>query len=196
MRAKMDLPSGYNEILRVDLKNKKTALTVHGLCFLISALMLVGFGVYVILGGKEVLYAMSERVFIKMGVMMLAIFAYIILHEAVHGIVMKLYGTPKVKFDVHLLHGYASAGSDCYYGKSPYIVIALAPVVFWGIVLFVIGLLVPVGWLWVVYCVQMMNVAGAAGDFYVTVRFFFLPKDLLVRDSGVSMSVYSASSDK
>ena len=35
------------------------------------------------------------------------------------------------------------------------------------------------------------NIAGAAGDFYVVWRFAAMPPDILVRDAGVGMTVYS-----
>ena len=86
---------------------------------------------------------------------------------------------------------YAFAGSDDYYAKKPYIFIALAPIVVWGIVLAVINLLVPRQWFWMVYLIQVINLSGAAGDLFVTVKFSRLPKDILVRDYGVGMRVYS-----
>ena len=87
---------------------------------------------------------------------------------------------------------YAFAGSNDYYDKRSYIVIALAPIVVWGVVLLVLNLLVPVQWFWIVYWVQVSNISGAAGDLYVTYRFSRLPQDILVQDYGVGMTVYSA----
>ena len=43
-----------------------------------------------------------------------------------------------------------------------------------------------------VWILQIANVSGAAGDVYVTLRLLRLPRDLLVRDTGVAMTVYSA----
>jgi hypothetical protein len=115
-------------------------------------------------------------------------------HEGVtsHDIVFKirkLFGTKKVKYGFTGL--YAFAGSADYYPKLPYIAIALAPVVLFGIIFAVALPFVPEKWFWVVYILQLSNIAGAAGDFYVTVRFFGMPKDILVHDSGTSMTVYS-----
>lgn len=76
--------------------------------------------------------------------------------------------------------------------KQGYLFIALAPVVLWGMVLLVITFIVPTSWFWVVYFVQVMNISGAVGDFYVTVKFLKFPKDILVKDSGIGMTVYSA----
>jgi len=91
--------------------------------------------------------------------------AYIVLHELVHGITMKAFGTPRVRYGFTGV--YAFAGSDDYYGKGSYIFIALAPVVLWGAVLAVVSLFVPLSWFWVVHFVQVVNLSD--GNFnYVT----------------------------
>ena len=41
------------------------------------------------------------------------------------------------------------------------------------------------------YAVEIINLSGAAGDYYVTCRFCRLPADILVQDAGVSMTVYA-----
>ena len=110
--------------------------------------------------------------------LIILMFLYLILHELVHGIAMKLCGTKKVKYGFTGM--YAFAGSEDYYDKKAYSFIALAPVVLWGIVLAVINPFVPVEWFWIVYLIQIMNVSGAAGDLFVTVTFSRLPQDILV----------------
>ena len=55
----------------------------------------------------------------------------------------------------------------------------------------VLSALVPRDWFWVVWFWQIMNVSGAAGDVYVTLKLLRAPSDILVKDTGVSMTVYS-----
>ena len=69
--------------------------------------------------------------------------------------------------------------------------VLLAPVVAFLLVLIPINLIVPKEWLWVVYLVQICNIASAAGDVFIAIKFSKMPKDILVRDSGVGMAVYS-----
>lgn len=45
--------------------------------------------------------------------------------------------------------------------------------------------------LMIVYMLQVINLSGAAGDLFVTVKFSRFPKDILVKDHGVGMCVYS-----
>lgn len=190
MKAVDTLPNGYREIYSVNLqKDKKTAVFVNLLAFFIMAVLTVPM-CFVI--PFTALFDM-ERGFsaycARFAILLIGIIAYMILHELVHGIAMKACGTKKINYGFTGM--YAFAGSDDYYDKTSYIVIALAPVVVWGIVLAVINALVPREWFWVAYLIQVFNVSGAAGDFYVTVRFLTFPKDILVRDSGIGMTVYS-----
>lgn len=190
MKAVSQLPDTYREIYAVDLqKDKKLSLLVNGMATLIGVLLAVPMHFVVPI---FTLFDMSQGMgayFLRFGVLMASIVAYMVAHELVHGAAMKLCGTKRVKYGYTGL--YAFAGSEDYYDKAAYLFIALAPVVLWGIVLLVLQFCVPTSWFWVVYLVQITNLSGAAGDYYVTVRFSRLPKDILVRDSGVSMCVYS-----
>lgn len=190
MNAVSALPEGYREIYSVDLqKNKKIALLVNGISLLIgAALILVGH----MLVPFWTLFDMSQGLgpySMRFGALMAGLVLYMVLHELVHGITMKHFGTKKVKYGFTGL--YAFAGSEDYYPKKPYITIALAPIVVWGIVLAVVNLLIPAQWFWVVYFIQVSNISGAAGDLYVTWKFSQMPADILVRDYGVGMTVYS-----
>ncbi len=186
MKGYSELKEGYGELLSIDLqKNKKLKLIVNGIALLIAVAMVVPVAFFISI---KTLFE-GQYLWLKLGVLVVSYIAYIVLHELIHGIAMKICGTKKVKYGFTGL--YAFAGSDDYYDKSGYIFIALAPVVLWGIVLAVINIFVPSGWFWVVYLIQVLNISGAGGDFYVTFKFCRLPKDILVKDQGVSMTVYS-----
>lgn len=191
MKAYAALPENYKEILSIDLqKDKKLAILINVLAIIIAATMVIPMHFAVPI---STLFDMSEGLSayaIRFFVLLIAIVVYMILHELVHGIVMKMCGTKKVKYGFTGL--YAFAGSNDYYDKRSYITIALAPVIVWGVVLAVINAFVPTEWFWVVYFIQICNISGAAGDIYVTARFSKLPRDILVSDYGVGMKVYSA----
>lgn len=190
MKIAGKLPEGYRQIYTIDLqKNMKMMLLVNVIAILIALLMAVPMHFVVpistlfdMTGGIE---AYSTRFAVLIGLLIL----YMILHELVHGIAMKLCGTKKVKYGFTGMYAYAC--SDDYYTKKPYLFIALAPVVLWGVVLAVINPLVPTAWFWVIYMIQITNLSGAAGDFLVTVKFIRMPEDILVKDHGVGMVVYS-----
>ena len=190
MKATDILPEGYSEICTVNLQeDKKTSLLVNLSAVIIAVLLAVPalFAVPV-----SYMFSMEKGIIdymLRFVSLMVLIFVYLILHELVHGVAMKICGTKKVKYGFTGL--YAFAGSEDFYDKKAYIFIALAPVVFWGIVIAVINLFVPLEWFWVVYFLQIINLSGAAGDLYVTIKFFRLPSDILVKDTGTMMTVYS-----
>ena len=191
MNAFKELPQGYFEYYSVDLlKNKKQSIIMYLLSIIIVVVMVVPMCFVV---SFTTFFDVNDllKTAIKLGVLSISIVAYIVLHEAVHGIAMKICGTKKVKYG--FVGSAAYAGSDDYYNKIAYIFIALAPVVLWGMVLLVINILIPTDWFWVVYLLQIFNISGAAGDFFVTFKFLRFPKDILVKDSGTSMKVYSQS---
>ena len=191
MKAISTLPQGYREIYSVNLqKDKKTCLLVNLFSLLIGVLSILPMHFVVPI---FLLFSMDgglKEYFFRFAALMALTVLYLILHELVHGIVMKMCGTKKVKYGFTGL--YAFAGSEDFYNKKSYLFIALAPIVFWGIVLAIINLLVPTEWFWVVYLIQVFNLSGAAGDLFVTFKFLRFPKDILVRDCGVEMTVYSA----
>ena len=189
MKALTVLPDGYREIYTVDLqKNKKMALLVNLLAVVIAAALVLPAAFSVpfahLFDGERLVWPIVRLASIAV----LAVL-YMITHELIHGAAMRLCGTKKVRYG--FTGWYAFAGSDDYYAKGPYLFIALAPIVLLGVLLAVVNLLVPVSWFWVVYLIQIINLSGAAGDLFVTVRFLCLPKDILVRDWGVSMKVYA-----
>lgn len=190
MKAVEKLPKGYKEICSVDLqKNKKTALFVNILAIVIAIVLAVPMHFVV---PVSTLFSMEKGIsdyLLRFAAILVLSVIYLVLHELVHGIAMKLCGTKKVKYGFTGL--YAFAGSSDYYGKGAYLFIALAPIVLWGVVIAVVNLLVPIEWFWVVYYVQLFNLSGAAGDLYVTVRFSKMPKDILISDHGVGMRVFS-----
>lgn len=194
MRAISVLPDNYKEFLVIDLqKDKKLMLLVNAIAVVISAAMVVpaAFAVPI-----STLFDMEQGLLpycIRFGSLIGLMAVYMVLHELVHGVAMKICGTKKIKYGFTGM--YAFAGSQEYYDKRSYIFIALAPVVLWGVVIAVVNSLVSTQWFWVIYLLQVMNISGAAGDFYVTVRFLPLSKDILVRDHGVGMTVYAKQND-
>lgn len=194
MKAQTTLPAGYREVCRIDLqKDKKLALLVNGAALLIGAAMIVPMHFRVSIA---TLFDLSDGFLpylLRFLCLILGLTLYIVLHELVHAAAMRLSGTRKVNFGFTGL--YAFAGSADYYDRPHYILIALAPIVIWGIVLGVLCATVPPAWFWVVYFIQVTNISGAAGDLYVTYRMAKLPPDLLVQDSGVSMAVYAPQTD-
>lgn len=186
MKPVLTLPENYHESFHIDLqKDKKLAVLVNLLSLVIA--VAVGFaGLFIRpfeLSPKDLLplcFAFP-----------VASIVYLFLHEAVHGIFMRAFSGVRPHYGFTGLYAYA--GSSAYFDRDRYLIIALAPVVVWGLVLAVLCAASTSNfWFWVWYFIQVINLSGAAGDLYVTVRFLKLPKTILVKDTGVSMTVYEA----
>lgn len=189
------LPDGYENIYTLNLqKDKKTTLLVNGISLLIMVLcifagMLFAYNSEIVIFDGNLVMTLLKLCLLSVGMCL-----YLVLHEAVHGLVMKYYGAKKIKFGFTGL--YAFAGCDDYFKEKPYIAIALAPIVFFGVILTIICLLVPNDWFLFVYLIQVCNLSGAAGDLYVTYKFCKMPKDILINDTGLEMNVYSNAQQK
>lgn len=157
MKSKQTLPVGYREIYSVDLqKDKKPAVLVNVLAIIIAVVLFLPANRYIPLTTLFNIGVSESLYFARLGVIVGGIIFYMILHELVHGLAMKIFGTKKVKYGFTGMYAYA--GSDDYYDKKSYIIIALAPIVVWGIVLAIINVLVPYEWFWVVYLIDRKSV--------------------------------------
>ena len=189
MKAIGVLPEDYGEIYSLNLqKDKRTAIIVNLLALAIAAVMAVSMNFFVPVTS---FFDMSGGIvcyFLRLAALIVLMVLYMVLHELVHGIAMKLCGTKRVKYGFTGL--YAFAGSEDYYDKKSYIFIALAPIVLWGTVLAAVNFFVPTEWFWIVYMIQLINISGAAGDLFAAVKFSRMPKNILIQDSGLSMRVF------
>lgn len=190
MKAVETLPEGYREFYSIDLQNnKKVLLIVNFLAVIIAVLLLFPMLFLVPISSLFDIDKGLGNYVIRFIALIVLMIAYMLLHEITHGIAMKICGTKKAKYGFTGL--YAFAGSNDYYNKKSYIFIALAPIVLWGLVIAIINPFVPLEWFWVVYFLQIINISGAAGDLFVTIKFSGSPKDILIRDYGVGMTVFS-----
>lgn len=189
MKAIGVLPEDYGEIYSLNLqKDKRTAIIVNLLALAIAAVMAVSMNFFVPVTSVFDMSGGIVRYFLRLAALIVLMVLYMVLHELVHGIAMKLCGTKRVKYGFTGL--YAFAGSEDYYDKKSYIFIALAPIVLWGTVLAAVNFFVPTEWFWIVYMIQLINISGAAGDMFAAVKFSRMPKNILIQDSGVSMRVF------
>ena len=196
MRAVSSLPIGYSEFDHIDLqRDKKLALKLNITATAIFAgLIVLGHFAFVPLSALIDFDAEGfgeiGLFLLRMGILLAGYIAYIILHELTHAAAMKMLGASNIRFGFTGLYAYAGSEVD-YYDKSAYRVIALAPLIIWTILLTIPLILLPQDWFWVFYFIQCGNLTGCAGDIYVTARLWRTPEDILVRDTGVEMFVYS-----
>lgn len=178
------LPGNYRAIAGIDLdKNKREKIFVNVLSFVLFAAVLLAGCLLRPLSGMTAAFAGKGWALLGMLVV------YVVLHEAVHGLVMYLCSRTKPWFGMQSVYFYAA--SSVYFDKKSYLCIAIAPVALLGAVLGVLHFVLPPDWFWVLLFTQAMNFSGAAGDFYCFVRVAGFPKEILIQDSGVDMRIYA-----
>lgn len=180
------LPQGYSFFDKIDLKNnKKQFWTVQGICLATIAVML---GIGWLIESPLKIENNTESI-IGLVVLIVGFVLYIFAHEAVHGLFMYAFCKTKIKYG---FAGWAAyAGSSAYYDKKHYIIIALAPVVVWGVTFAVLNIFFHSGiWFWVIWFLQIGNVSGACGDFFCVYKTARYPKDILVNDTGLEMQIF------
>ena len=183
MKATMQLPEGYRLYQTIDLeKNRRQMIIANALAIILAIGSFIPMAVW---APEDAAFVdeISELLLLAAGIL-----GYVLLHEAVHGVCFRVFSGEKPRFGWKSVYAYAA--SDAYYPKGPYLTIALAPVVLWGVVLAVLAAALPTEWYWPLQVIQLMNLSGAAGDLYVTWLLCRMPADVLVQDAGVAMQVF------
>jgi len=182
------LPNGYREVRRVDLmRNRKEAMLVNLLALVITGVVaVVGF----LLCPPFTEVVIGIHTIIDMGLLLAGVVLYMVLHELIHGVFMKAYSGKKPHYGFTGMYAYA--GSDAYFKRTQYLIIAFAPVVILGVVLTVLIAAFYETAFWYLYLIQIVNLSGAAGDLYVGFLIARSNRDIVVRDMGTDMTFYSA----
>lgn len=188
MKVCQELPDGYGEKFQLNLQNdKKLALWLNVAGGVITALVLIAGILFVPL---NVFGQVKPAGFMIRGlVLVVGYVAYAVLHELTHAAVMKGLGGVNVIFGFTGMYAYAGSLKD-YFDKRAHRLIAIAPLLVWGIIFGVLAALVPGDWFWIVWFWQAGNIGGSIGDMFVIGRLWREPDSILVRDTGVDMTVY------
>ena len=190
MKAVKILPDNYKEVIQINLQSdKKTALFVNVLGAVVMIVVLA-LGHFIVPITAVVNDMDNGSFWVKLLVMFAAYAGYMILHELTHAVVMRAVGGGKVRFGFTGMYAYAGSTED-FFDKIAYRCIALAPLVVWGIVFGILAVSIPADWFWVIWFLQAGNIGGAAGDVYVTVKLLKYPETILIRDTGLDMTVFN-----
>lgn len=181
------LPKGYRQIGVMDfVRSRRELLTVNGLALAVMAAM-IAFGAwrYPVAPTWDFMRA-NVWTWLLLSAMC---FAYISLHELTHGALMHLLSGVRPKYGFKLCYAYA--GSRAYFDRRSHNLIALAPLLVWGIALFALERALPAEWFWLFYVVQISNVSGSMGDVYCVFALRRYPSDILIQDTGTRMRIFA-----
>ena len=182
----LDLPEGYIEKERLELVNDGV---------LMRKLVIISLAVFIgtVVSGLIIApFRVEITSHIPMPgtilIFLLVYMVFVLIHELIHGIFMKLFTGAKVKYGFNLTYAYA--GSDAYFTKYQHIIVGLAPVVIIGVFLLLLSIFMPKEWFWDIHILQIVNLFSAGGDFFMANHIRKQPADVLVKDDGPSMSIY------
>lgn len=115
--------------------------------------------------------------------------AYYCVHELVHSLVLKRMtgGGAKIVFEKY----HARCVSDVVFTLKGYLIYCFAPIIIIGVVLLILNLALPDKFFWQVYIIQIINIAGAAGEFYAAYRLIKEKKELAVLDDGEKITYWT-----
>ncbi|MCL2188773.1 MAG: DUF3267 domain-containing protein [Defluviitaleaceae bacterium] len=181
------LPPGYTEFWHVNFGKNAKSIILFSLAAtaLAAPFLLLGWFIQPASFGLGLYVSRA----VLSGALFLCVMVCFVSHELVHGLFMKIFSDAKIRFG---FVGYAAyAASEGYFNKKQYIIITLAPVVLHSFVFVGLLLFLPRTWFWDIYILQVVNIGGAAGDFYMSVLMRKMPKDILVKDDGTRMTIYA-----
>lgn len=181
------LPKGYRQIETLDFVRNRKQLMIVNVSALVIACIMVAAGL--IVRPVRVCWEAMTHDWWMFFVLAVGSFAYIVLHELTHGLLMHALSGVKPSYGFKLCYAYA--GSRVYFDRRSHSIIALAPLLVWGAVLAVLERALPPQWFWLLYIIQISNVSGSAGDVYCVLHLMRLPRELLIQDTGVRMRVFA-----
>lgn len=178
-------PKGYRQVGVMDfVRNRKQLMTVSIAALAATALM---FGLGLVFHPFAPTWAFLRAKWWAWLALAGMYLAYIPLHELTHGLLMHALSGVKPQYGFRLCYAYA--GSRVYFDRFSHNLIALAPLLLWGAILFTLERMLPVEWFWLLYIIQISNVSGSAGDVYCVAALARYPKDILIQDTGTRMRI-------
>ncbi|MCP4541758.1 MAG: DUF3267 domain-containing protein [Chloroflexi bacterium] len=114
----------------------------------------------------------------------------VILHEAAHGIFFWYFTRERPVFGLELPFAAYAAAPDWYLPRRQHLVVGLAPFVLLTLIGVVLLPIVPAFVVPVLLLIIVTNAAGSTGDFVMVIWMLVQPRNMLVQDTGVAITIY------
>ncbi len=127
-----------------------------------------------------------ENNIVPVWVLILSVIGFIVVHELIHISFMTMFS--KGKINIRVKYPTISVGSDAYFNKVQYILIALAPVVILGIISLFCLIILEYKFLFSILLI--FNFATASGDYILTYSALSQEKNTYFVDTAEKTIVY------
>ena len=183
-----ELPAGYREAKVIDAKADKKL--VRGMTAASFAVLMAFLALAILWQGRRL---SSEPMPLQQAlVFWVALIAYIVLHELVHGAAYKLLTGQKLTFGLTLTVAFCGVPEIYVYRRASLIAV-LAPFVVFTVLGLVLLAALPGAWeKFFVLCFLGLHIGGCSGDLYNTWMYLTRFKDprTLTRDTGPVQTFY------
>lgn len=192
MNSYRNLPEGYETVREIDaVGNKRFAVGLNVAALLISALS--GIILY-FLRFRSFTFTVDEddlgAYLLFMLGLILSMFAYLVLHELVHGIVYKLITREKLTFGISFSCAYCGV-PDVFVTKKAALSALVAP-----FAVFTVAFALPIAFVGdyaalFLSFLLVLHLGGCSGDLYDLFLLLFVIKgDVLMKDTGPKQTFY------
>ena len=188
------LPEGYTEVKRINAKKASFGIVMNLIALLVLAAVVTPAVISVKDRFRDDLTASLENAsfFIIWLGFFVSLFAYIVLHELVHGIAYKLLTHRKLTFGISWSCAFCGV-PDVYVYRRAALIALLSPFLVFSAIL--IPLTVCLSNALLKCCAAFLlglHLGGCSGDLYDTFLFLFRYRepDVLVRDTGPEQVIY------
>jgi hypothetical protein len=201
MQAVKILPPNYEQRGSLDFVENKASMIVVYVIGLVLMGLFVGLAVWfmgLVFPGVDVILALwsvaggvtglGGRILVIVVVLAVTLGAGVV-HELVHGLFFWIFTRERPAFGVKSLYFYAGA-PGWYLTRTQHVVVGLSPLV----VVTVVGLLAawfvpPAVAAWLLMAI-VANAGGAAGDLMAAVWLLRQPRETLIQDTGLVLTIY------
>ena len=189
-----ELPEKYAKAKYINAKDVKLGIIFNLIALVVLAAVIVVAAIPLYIGNVDVLDLDIVPTLIALAVFMLAMIAYIVLHEIVHGIAYKKLTGEKLTFGMSWSCAYCGVPNIYTYRRTALIALVSPLIVF---TLILIPLTVALYFTEPLYYMLSafilgLHLGGCSGDIYCTLLFLFKFKDnrVLMRDTGPEQYFY------
>ncbi len=189
-----ELPEGYTLAKHINATNAKFGIIFNLISIVVTILILLFAGWTITLNKSMLLGFTEPNRPLAMIIMAISIFAYIVLHELVHGAAYKLTTKEELTFGLSWSCAFCGVPNIYTYRRTALIAL-LAPFLF-----FTAAMIPILIWLYFVHPYYYMcgalvfglHVGGCSGDLYMTILLLtkFKDKTTLIRDTGPEQYIY------